>query len=106
VIPLRGPGLTRAFSFFRSTDGPRTRGGRPPPPLWPLLPLVKRDPPGVETLGVLVDVKGFFGRDEYPWHVFLDNVLLIPMTLSELASSPGESFPSAEELFASGWRVD
>jgi hypothetical protein len=75
-------------------------------PLWPLLPLVRRTPPGVETLGVLVDVKGFFGRDEDPWHVFLDNVLRIPMTLSELAASPGESFPSAEELFASGWRVD
>jgi hypothetical protein len=75
-------------------------------PLWPLLPLVKRDPPGVETLGVLIDVKGFFGKDECAWHVFLDNVLLIPVTFAERATVSAEAFTSAEELFASGWRVD
>jgi hypothetical protein len=75
-------------------------------PLWPLLPLVKRHSPGVETLGVLFDVKGFFGKDDFTWHVFLDNVLFIPLKFAELAALPREVFHSPEELFASGWRVD
>jgi hypothetical protein len=74
-------------------------------PLWPLLPLVKRDRPGAETLGVLIDLKGLFG-DDRAWHVYLGNVLLVPAKLAELAGVPGEAFASAEELFASGWRVD
>ena len=75
-------------------------------PLWPLVPLVKRNPHESETLGVLIDVQGIFGNDQFAWTVFLDNVFCLPAKLSELKEIPQAVFASAEGLFASGWRVD
>lgn len=74
-------------------------------PFWPFLPLTRRTDDGVE-LGVLFDARRALGLTGYSATVFQTNLFLIPRHLDALLSLPKETFDTAEEVLAAGWRVD
>lgn len=72
--------------------------------LWPFLPVVRRRG-GREELGVVFDARAA-GLTGYSSTVFLANVFALPDDLAVFLSLPRETFDSAEEIAAAGWRVD
>src|SRR5262245_12623022 len=74
--------------------------------VWPFLPLVRHDPEGEMTCGVLCDLLGLHGIAGYRATVFLANLFLLPETLDELLSLPRETFDTPDEVYEAGWRID
>ena len=74
-------------------------------PLWPFLPVVRRRGDGLD-LGVLFDAGRALGRTGYSATVFRVNLFLVPRHLDALLALPKETFDTAEEVLAAGWRVD
>lgn len=75
-------------------------------PCYPFLPLVRHHISGDPDLGVLYDAWGISNRTGFSATVFLQNLLLLPATETELLAGPREVFDSLEELLDAGWRVD
>ena len=74
-------------------------------PLWPFLPLIRKAE-AVVDLGVLFDARHALGLTGLSATVFKTNLFLIPRRLEGLLSLPKETFDTAEEVLAAGWRVD
>ena len=74
-------------------------------PAWPFLPVVRRTAEG-EEYGLLFDAMGTSTKTGYSATVWLANLFLLPPTFEEFLALPKEVFDCAEELIASGWRVD
>ena len=74
-------------------------------PLWPFLPVVRRGGNGLD-LGVLFDAGRALDVTGYSATVFRVNLFLIPRHLEALLALPKETFDTAEEVLAAGWRVD
>ena len=73
---------------------------------WPYLPLIRRNPGKEEDYGVIYDVFHAHGVPGYSSTVFLCNLFLLPDSAETILALPREVFDSAEEIYASGWRVD
>src|SRR5579871_392421 len=72
-------------------------------PCYPFLPLVRHRTARDPELAVLYDAWGVSSRTGYSATVFLQNVLLLPATESELLSGPREVFDTLAELLDAGW---
>lgn len=74
-------------------------------PLWPFLPLVRRDGGG-EELGVVYDALHAADIPGHSCTVYRTNLFEIPETRDAFFALPHESFDTPEEVFAGGWSVD
>ena len=72
--------------------------------MWPFLPVVRRRK-GCEELGVVFDAR-VAGRTGHLTTVYFTNLFDLPATFAAFLALPHETYRSAEELAASGWRVD
>jgi hypothetical protein len=75
-------------------------------PVWPFLPVMRRQPGKVEEYGVLYDCWTKAGRPGYRATVFLTNLFELPPTEDELLALPREVYDTGEEVYTAGWRVD
>ena len=75
-------------------------------PVWPFLPLIRRRAGCADECGLLYDLFGLKGTTGFSATVFLANLFTIPPTEPEFLALPHETFDSADEIFAAGWRVD
>jgi hypothetical protein len=74
-------------------------------PAWPFLPVVRRTS-GEDELGLMFDAMGTATRTGYSATVWDCNLFLLPPTFEEFLALPKEVYDTADELIASGWRVD
>ena len=74
-------------------------------PLWPFLPVIRTNGDTLD-LGVLFDARHALGLIGLSATVFQTNLFLIPRQLETLLALPKETFDTAEEVLAAGWRVD
>jgi hypothetical protein len=75
-------------------------------PLWPFLPLVRRRPGADEEHGVLYDALHARGQTGYSATVFVTNLFCLPPSVEQFLALPHETYDTAEEVYAAGWRVD
>lgn len=75
-------------------------------PWYPFLPLVRRGSGEEPDLGVLYDALGASGIAGHRATVFLQNLLLLPPSETELLAGPREVFDRFEDIVEAGWRVD
>ena len=71
---------------------------------WPFLPVVRRTR-GREELSVVFDARAA-RLTGYSSTVYLTNMFLLPPSFEAFLALPHETYDSAEELTAAGWRVD
>jgi hypothetical protein len=74
-------------------------------PLWPFIPVVRRSS-GEEEYGVVYDAREAVNLTGYSSTVFITNLFTLPEDFQQFMQLPKEVFDSAEELAATGWRVD
>lgn len=75
-------------------------------PTWPFLPVIRRQSRQETEFGVMFDAFHSIGRPGYSATVFFCNLAVLPKSINDFLLLPRESFDTADELFAAGWRVD